>query len=49
MTVFDAMRALLAVFPNATVGSDNDGQLVVYTACRVNEDFELVPFEPAKV
>jgi hypothetical protein len=49
MTVDDAMRALLAVFPNATVGSDNDGQLVVYTDCRVNEDFELVPFAPEEV
>lgn len=49
MTVDDAMRAVLAVFPTATVGSDNDGQLVVYTDCRVNGDFELVPFEPEEV
>ena len=49
MTVSDAMRALLAIFPDAEVGSDNDGQLVVYTGCRVNEEFELVPFESAEV
>jgi hypothetical protein len=49
MTVEEAMRAVLAVFPDAEVGSDNDGQLVVYTGCRVTKDFDLVPFAPEEV
>jgi hypothetical protein len=49
MTVSDAMRAVLAIFPNAEVGSDNDGQLVIYTGCRVNEEWELVPFAAEEV
>lgn len=35
---------LLEILPNATVGEDNDGQLVIYTDMRVSED-KLIPFE----
>jgi hypothetical protein len=45
MTVNDAMRLLLQIFPDCEVGSDNDGQLVVYTGCKIDGD-TLVPFSP---
>lgn len=45
MTVDDAMRKLMLIFPDCEVSSDNDGQLVVYTGLRV-DGWDLVPFEP---
>jgi hypothetical protein len=31
MTFDDLMRAILNILPNAQLGEDNDGQIVVYT------------------
>lgn len=31
MTFDELMRAILAILPNAQLGEDNDGQIVVYT------------------
>ena len=44
MTEVELVRALLAVFPDMTLGEDNDGQLVVYTDCRLVND-QVIPFE----
>lgn len=40
----DLMRFLYPVLPNATVGMDNDGQLVIYTDMTLVGD-NLVPFQ----
>lgn len=45
MSFDDFMRLVLAQFPNAEVGQDNDGQLVVYTGLH-ELDGSIVPFEP---
>ena len=31
----DLMRAVLTILPNASLGEDNDGQLIIYTNLRV--------------
>lgn len=36
MTETEMISKLLAIFPNMTLGEDNDGQLVVYTDCRLS-------------
>lgn len=35
MTETEMISKLLAIFPNMTLGEDNNGQLVVYTDCRL--------------
>lgn len=44
MTEREAIRRLLEIFPNMTLGEDNSGQLVVYTDTRLLGDV-LVPFD----
>lgn len=44
MNINEAMRNILAVFPNATIDEDNDGQLIVYTNMKIQGDM-LLPFE----
>jgi hypothetical protein len=39
------MVLMLNTFPNAEVGEDNDGQLVIYTALAI-KDGKVVSFEP---
>jgi len=38
-------RAILEIFPGAQCEEDNDGQLVIYTDMRVDEDNQVIPFE----
>jgi len=35
LTEQEMMTAVTAIFPNATLGEDNDGQLIIYTDCEV--------------
>jgi len=44
MTEREAIRRLLEIFPNMTLGEDNSGQLIVHTDTRLLGDV-LVPFE----
>lgn len=37
----DLMRAVLAILPNAQLGEDNDGQIVVYTDKKAGPDGEV--------
>ena len=39
------MDKMLAAFPDAEVGQDNDGQLVIYTNLRLTADGSVVSFE----
>lgn len=34
MTLDDLIRAILAILPNATIGEDEDGQIVIHTGVR---------------
>jgi hypothetical protein len=44
--IFDGlMQAILEILPNATIGEDNDGQLVIYTDVSVTADGQLVPLD----
>lgn len=46
MTIEDLMRFILEILPNATVGEDNDGQVVVYTNLKsVSSDGHLVDMD----
>lgn len=51
MTTFNEfMEKMLTAFPNAQVGEDNDGQLIIYTDLqrKTTEGYNdiVVPFEP---
>jgi hypothetical protein len=35
-------------FPGATIGEDNDGQIVIYTDLAETPDGWIVPYEPAE-
>lgn len=45
MTITEFMDKMLAAFPDATVESDNDGQLVIYTGLQMltSEDNPSIP------
>ena len=45
LTYDDLYRKVLALFPDATLGEDNDGQLVVYTDLRMNAVDVVEKFE----
>lgn len=45
MNLNTAMGMVMAAFPNATVGEDNDGQIIIYTDMTVDNEENLVPFE----
>lgn len=38
MNESEMISKLLAVFPNMELGEDNDGQLIIYTDCRLIDD-----------
>lgn len=44
-TLGDLMNLIGGPLPNATVGDDNDGQLVIYTDVRETADGRLVPLD----
>lgn len=44
MNMNEAIRALWLLFPDMEVGTDNDGQIIVYTGTREGADGTLVPF-----
>jgi len=37
-TFDDLMRAVLAILPQASLGEDNEGQIVIYTNLQVTEN-----------
>lgn len=43
MDLRDLINHTRQVCPNASVGQDNDGQIVIYTDMSVNDSDELVP------
>ena len=43
----DIMKAVLNIFPDAELGEDNDGQLVIYTGLIGNSEDEWIPIEDA--
>lgn len=45
MTENEAISKLLEIFPNMTLGEDNDGQLIVYTDTRIDADGNIEPLE----
>ena len=45
MTLNEMIEALLAIFPNFTLGEDNSGQLLVYTDVMLTEEDTVVPFK----
>ena len=45
----ELLRDILEILPNATVGEDNEGQLVIYTNLKVvSSDGHLVDMEDEK-
>ena len=44
MTLNDLMDYVGNVLPNATVGQDDDGQVIIYTDKTLNNKEELIPF-----
>lgn len=43
VTIDDIMRSVLEILPNATVGEDSDGQVVIYTNLRtISSDGHVV-------
>jgi hypothetical protein len=44
-TLDDLMKKLLEMLPGATVGEDNEGQLIIYTGKKVTLDKSLEDFE----
>lgn len=40
MTIDELLTRVLAIFPEATIGQDNDGQIVVYTNLEMEEDLD---------
>ena len=43
----DIMREVLNIFPDAELGEDNDGQLVIYTGLISNSEDDWIPMEDA--
>lgn len=42
------MNAFLKVFPEGTVGQDNDGQLVIYTNLMFGADEEIIDMDQSE-
>jgi len=45
MTIHDAVKTLLELFPNMDYGEDNNGQIVIYTGMQLVDD-TLLPLFP---
>jgi hypothetical protein len=39
------LNQIRKVLPNASIGEDNDGQIVIYTDCRTLDGDTIVPFD----
>jgi hypothetical protein len=46
VTFDELYTQVLAVLPEATIGEDNDGQLIVYTAMRLQGDGTVAFIDP---
>lgn len=44
MTENEMIAKLLEIFPNMSIGEDNDGQLIVYTDMQLSADSQVEPF-----
>jgi len=44
-TIDDVMRVMLDAFPQAEIGEDHYGQIVIYTNLRELSDGRVIPFE----
>jgi len=38
MNVQETMLKITFLFPDATIGEDNDGQVIIYTNCKLVDD-----------
>jgi hypothetical protein len=47
MTLNEMLNIIRQALPNASVGEDNDGQVVIYTDKRLDSQENLVPIEEA--
>jgi len=43
MTESEMLSELLTIFPNATLGEDNDGQLIIYTDTMISLGGDIIP------
>lgn len=48
MDANELIREVLKLFPTATIGEDNDGQIVIYTDLAETPDGWIVPYEAAQ-
>ena len=48
MDANELIRKVLELFPTATIGEDNDGQIVIYTDLAETPDGWIVPYEAAQ-
>lgn len=46
MTFDDLMRKVLEILPRATLGEDNDGQIIVYTDLTLDANDKIKDFDP---
>jgi hypothetical protein len=44
-TTDELLLAVLAILPNAEIGEDNDGQIVIYTNVQETKDGKLKEFQ----
>ena len=44
-TFGDLMRAIMLILPDAELGEDNDGQIVIYTGKKLLKDERIVDFD----
>lgn len=45
MDMNDVLNHIRQVLPNASIGEDEDGQIVIYTDCHSPDGDSLVPFD----
>ncbi len=46
MTLTEAMNIVREIFPNATVGVDSDGQVIIFTSAEVDVSDIVIPLPP---
>ena len=45
MTFDELYRKILEILPDAEMGEDNEGQVVIYTGMVVSKDSHMIPFD----